>query len=183
LSFTTFGEIQPTLRACCEEQFLVILEYESCFGRLFWMLTNCLAKRAFPGYWKLILFMTILLMMFVTKTMSFTEFFCIYLLVVVIREFDLNTLQFITENGFNIAEGKTDVSWKSRDLLLIGVDLKDGKSVTTSGYPRTIREWVRGTPIAHSIESFQGNEDDVAVQGYMVSSVCLFACSCVRLFM
>ena len=54
---------------------------------------------------------------------------------VVTREFDLRKLQFVPESGqgFVLPEGKNRVSYKSRDTLIIGVDLKDGESMTSSG--------------------------------------------------
>lgn len=56
-----------------------------------------------------------------------------------IREFDLVTKSFVTDNAFFIPEAKSRVSWKDEDTLLIGTDFKDGKSMTDSGYPRTVR--------------------------------------------
>lgn len=85
----------------------------------------------------------------------------------VLREFDLNTLEFITNNGFIVPEAKTKVSWKSNDTLLIGTDLKDGKSLTDSGYPRVVREWKRGTPLEESVILFEGEVTDVSVSGSM----------------
>lgn len=39
---------------------------------------------------------------------------------VVLREFDLDAKAFVTENGFVVPESKSRVSWKSKDVLLIG---------------------------------------------------------------
>lgn len=89
----------------------------------------------------------------------------------VIREFDLESLQFVTPEGdgkgFVLPEGKSVTSWKSLDLLLIGTDLKDGKSVTDSGYPRVVLEWKRGTPVEESVQVYEGEKTDVSVSGYM----------------
>lgn len=82
----------------------------------------------------------------------------------VVREFDLNTLEFIVDGGFIVEEAKTFVAWKSFDVLLIGTDImKDGNSLTDSGYPRTIREWQRGTLIKDSTIIFEGEKSDVLV--------------------
>jgi prolyl oligopeptidase len=89
----------------------------------------------------------------------------------VVREFDLQKLDFVpaSENPFYVPEAKSRVSWKSRDVLLIGTDLKDGESLTESGYPRVVREWVRGTPLESSHKVYEGEKSDVSVGGYVVS--------------
>ena len=71
------------------------------------------------------------------------------------------------EGGFVVEEAKTRVSWLTPDALLIGTDFKDGQSLTDSGYPRTIREWKRGTPLADSPEVFAGEKSDVSVSGFV----------------
>jgi len=90
---------------------------------------------------------------------------------VVVREFDLQTKSFVTENGFILPESKSNVDWKSIDVILVGTDLKDGLSTTDSGYPRVVREWTRGTPLTDSIVKYEGEKSDVSVSGYMVSIV------------
>jgi len=39
---------------------------------------------------------------------------------VVLREFDLNTKTFVTEEPFLVPESKSRVSWKTRDILFVG---------------------------------------------------------------
>lgn len=90
---------------------------------------------------------------------------------IVSREFDLVSLSFV-EGGFYLPEAKNRVAWKSEDVLLIGTDLKDGTSLTDSGYPRVVREWKRGTPLEESTIVFEGDATDVACSGYVVS-VCM----------
>ncbi len=80
---------------------------------------------------------------------------------VVIREFDLATRTFV-EGGFVIDEAKTDAVWIDRDRLLVATDFGEG-SLTESGYPRVVREWVRGTPLADAPVVFEGEAEDVAV--------------------
>lgn len=48
-----------------------------------------------------------------------------------------------------------------------GTDLKDGQSMTDSGYPRVMREWQRGTPLADSRVVHEGETSDVAVYMYI----------------
>lgn len=85
----------------------------------------------------------------------------------VVREFDLTTLKFVPpeEGGFVLPEAKSSVSWQGRDVLLVGTDFGEG-SLTDSGYPRTVREWRRGTPLASAAETYAGEATDVSVNGY-----------------
>lgn len=64
----------------------------------------------------------------------------------VVREFDLETAGFV-DGGFTLPEAKSQVSWVDEDTLLVGTDFGEG-SLTTSGYPRQVRMWSRGTPLA-----------------------------------
>jgi prolyl oligopeptidase len=82
----------------------------------------------------------------------------------VIREFNLTTKSFVT-NGFSIPEAKTYAGFKSRDVLYVGTDFGPG-SLTDSGYPRVVKEWKRGTPLADATVVFEGEAADVAVHGY-----------------
>jgi prolyl oligopeptidase len=83
-----------------------------------------------------------------------------------IREFDLLTNEFVTENPFCLPEAKSSASYKSRDVLLVGTDTGPD-SLTDSGYPRQIREWVRGTDFKDAKVIFEGDKEDVSV------SVCI----------
>ena len=79
-----------------------------------------------------------------------------------VREFDLKAKAFIPESdgGFVVGEAKTQMVYKDRDTLLIGTDLGEG-SLTDSGYPRTVREWKRGTKLADAPLVFEGKKTDV----------------------
>jgi prolyl oligopeptidase len=85
----------------------------------------------------------------------------------VVREFDLQTLKFVpaAEGGFELAEAKSNVDWQSRDVLLVGTDFGPG-SLTDSGYPRTVHEWRRGTPLSASAQVYEGEATDVSVRSY-----------------
>lgn len=85
---------------------------------------------------------------------------------IVLREFDLLTSEFVTENAFTLPEAKTRASYKSRDVLLVGSDFGPD-SLTDSGYPRTIREWVRGTDVNDAPVVFEGKKSDIAVSAYI----------------
>jgi prolyl oligopeptidase len=85
-----------------------------------------------------------------------------------IKEFDLIKQDFVTkdEGGFMLPEAKTSASYKSRDVLYVGSDFGEG-SLTDSGYPRVIKEWVRGTNIEDAPVIFEGEKADVSVSAYM----------------
>ena len=76
---------------------------------------------------------------------------------VVVREFDLLTSEFVSSNPFSLPEAKTRASYKSRDVLLVGSDFGPD-SLTGAGFPRTIREWIRGTPIEDAPVVFEGEK-------------------------
>lgn len=78
----------------------------------------------------------------------------------VVREFDIPGLGFVTD-GFTLPEAKSDVTWLDADTLLVGTDFGPG-SLTASGYPRVIRRWRRGTPLAAAETVFEAEPGDVA---------------------
>ena len=80
----------------------------------------------------------------------------------VVREFDLVAKRFVpaSEGGFTVPEAKTSVTWADGDGLCIGTDFGPG-SLTTSGYPRVVKRWQRGTPLADAKTAFEGRVDDV----------------------
>jgi prolyl oligopeptidase len=83
---------------------------------------------------------------------------------VVVREFDLTKKEFV-KDGFNLPEAKSDVDWRDRDTLFVGTDFGPG-SMTSSGYPRIVKEWKRGTAISSAKTLLEGKDSDVSVVGY-----------------
>ncbi|MDT8998124.1 prolyl oligopeptidase family serine peptidase [Paucibacter sp. APW11] len=79
----------------------------------------------------------------------------------VVREFDTVAKQFVT-GGFEIPEAKTEVEWLDADTLFVASDFGPG-TLTDSGYPRTIKRWKRGTPLASAPTVFEGDSKDVSV--------------------
>ncbi len=77
------------------------------------------------------------------------------------REFDAVTKSFVA-GGFELPEAKSQVTWKDADTLWVGTDFGPG-SLTTSGYPRLVKEWRRGTPLTEARTAFEGEAEDVAV--------------------
>ncbi len=66
----------------------------------------------------------------------------------VVREFDLSTRTFI-KDGFSLPLSKNRWTWVDADTLLVGTAAA-GDPVTDSGYPRAIKLWKRGTPLAQA---------------------------------
>jgi prolyl oligopeptidase len=79
----------------------------------------------------------------------------------VVREFDVGRRAFVAD-GFVLPEAKSDVEWIDVDTLYVATDFGPG-SLTDSGYPRIIRRWKRGTPLADASTVFEGEHADVAV--------------------
>ena len=82
----------------------------------------------------------------------------------VVREFDLEARAFVApaDGGFALPEAKSQVEWVDADTLFVGTDTGPG-SMTDSGYPRTVRRWRRGTPLADAPVVFEGEAGDVSV--------------------
>jgi len=87
----------------------------------------------------------------------------------VVREFNIKKREFV-ENGFNLAEAKSSVSWKDKDSLYVGTDFGDG-SLTDSGYPRISKLWKRGTKIDFAETIFEGKKQSVAAGVYRSFSI------------
>jgi len=79
----------------------------------------------------------------------------------VIREFDTASKRFV-DGGFTLPEAKSEVSWIEADTLYVGTDFGPG-TLTTSGYPRVIKRWQRGTPLTAAATVFEGEAGDVSV--------------------
>jgi prolyl oligopeptidase len=79
----------------------------------------------------------------------------------VIREFDTVAKRFV-DNGFALPEAKSAVEWVDANTLLVGTDFGPG-SMTDSGYPRVLKRWKRGTPLAEAKTLFEGRAEDTWV--------------------
>ena len=82
----------------------------------------------------------------------------------VVREFDVGQRGFVAD-GFTVPEAKTDVGWIDADRIYVGTDFGPG-SLTTSGYPRLVKEWRRGTPLSEAAVVYEGKPDDVGVHAF-----------------
>ncbi|WP_293413613.1 prolyl oligopeptidase family serine peptidase [Piscinibacter sp.] len=79
----------------------------------------------------------------------------------VVREFDSVAKSFVA-GGFALPEAKSDVAWVDADTLYVGTDFGPG-SMTDSGYPRILKRWKRGTPLAEAKTVFEGRRENIWV--------------------
>lgn len=79
----------------------------------------------------------------------------------VVREFDLVSKEFVA-NGFVTPESKSNLGWIDQDHVYVGMAL-DSTTMTTSGYPRVVRMWKRGTPLSEAELVYEGDAADVSV--------------------
>ena len=79
------------------------------------------------------------------------------------REFDLVAKRFV-EGGFAREEAKGALDWTTNapDEVFAYTDFGPG-SMTTSGYPRTVRRWRRGTPLEDAEILYEGLESDMYI--------------------
>lgn len=80
------------------------------------------------------------------------------------RELDLTTLSWVA-GGFERPEAKGAMAWVDADHVFVATDFGEG-SMTASGYPRTVRLWTRGTPMADARPIFEGRHEDLGVGAY-----------------
>ena len=80
---------------------------------------------------------------------------------VVVREYDAVERCFVA-NGFSLAPAKSSVAWIDRDTIYVCTDFGPG-TLTESGYPRVVKTWRRGTPLAEATTTFEGEKTDVRV--------------------
>jgi len=81
----------------------------------------------------------------------------------VVREFDPDAKAFV-KNGFELAEAKSQITWLDEERVVFGTDFGAG-SMTSSGYPRIVKVWKRGEPMASARTVYEGKESDVASAG------------------
>jgi prolyl oligopeptidase len=78
-----------------------------------------------------------------------------------VREYDLVEKRFIP-GGFSLPEGKQNVAWLDANTILVARDFGEG-TMSTSGYPITVRRLSRGQPPTAAREVFRGSPQDVRV--------------------
>jgi prolyl oligopeptidase len=82
----------------------------------------------------------------------------------VVREFDLEARAFVP-GGFALPEAKSHAAWLDADTLYVGTDFGAG-SLTSSGYPRVMKRWRRGTPLEKAGPVYEGLVSDVSVSAW-----------------
>ncbi len=82
----------------------------------------------------------------------------------VAREYDLDARRFVApaDGGFALPEAKGSLAWIDDDHVFVQTDFGPG-STTDSGYPRVVKRWTRGAPLASATDVFAGARADVSV--------------------
>ena len=84
----------------------------------------------------------------------------------VTREFDLSTKTWV-KDGFFRDEAKGALSWIDHDTVYVYTDFgpaaNGASSMTSSGYPRIVKEWKRGTPIEQATMVYEGKPTDMYI--------------------
>jgi prolyl oligopeptidase len=87
----------------------------------------------------------------------------------VTREFDLASKAWV-KDGFYRPEAKGGLGWIDQDRVYVytdfGPDAKGMSSMTPSGYPRIVKEWRRGTPLAAAKTVYEGHADDMYIAAF-----------------
>jgi prolyl oligopeptidase len=84
---------------------------------------------------------------------------------VVIREFDLADKRFVVD-GFFLPEAKGSAAWLDEKALLVSTALGGEPFQTTSGYPRTVRRWHRGTRFEAAPVVFECERTEMSASGW-----------------
>ncbi|WP_231691167.1 prolyl oligopeptidase family serine peptidase [Aureliella helgolandensis] len=79
----------------------------------------------------------------------------------VTREFDLSKKSFVSD-GFSRPEAKGGMDWIDRDTVFVFTDFGSG-SMTSSGYPRIVKRWERGTPLDAASVVYEGTDADMYI--------------------
>ncbi len=79
----------------------------------------------------------------------------------VTREFDLGRKAFV-EDGFYRPEAKGGLGWIDENTVYVYTDFGEG-SLTGSGYPRIVKQWTRGTPLASATTVYEGGPGDMYI--------------------
>jgi prolyl oligopeptidase len=80
------------------------------------------------------------------------------------REFDVVEKAFVA-GGFTLPEAKSRVAWIDADTVYVGTDFGPG-SLTDSGYPRVVKRWRRGTPLASAELVYEARQADLSASAW-----------------
>lgn len=87
-----------------------------------------------------------------------------------IREFDLDTLQWVEDQSFFVPESKSNVDYLSEDCLLFG-DAYHEDSKTSVGYVKTIKKLHRGQQLDEAKTLISATDDDMVVSLMKIKAV------------
>lgn len=79
---------------------------------------------------------------------------------VVVREYDPRARQFIAD-GFSVSLAKTTAQYLDENDILIATDFGPG-TITPSSYPRIVKLWRRGKPLAAAKTIFEARSSDMS---------------------
>jgi prolyl oligopeptidase len=82
-----------------------------------------------------------------------------------IREYDPRTRSFIA-GGFEVPVAKGGAMYLNPDTVLVATNFGRG-TMTPSSYPRIVKLWRRGEPLASAKTLFEGRPDDMSVTPYV----------------
>jgi len=85
---------------------------------------------------------------------------------VVVREFDVTTKSFI-KYGFSLPEEKGGASYLDENTLVVSTNFGEN-TMTSSGYPRQVKLWTRGTALKDAKLIHEGAADDVSSGGSVI---------------
>jgi prolyl oligopeptidase len=85
-----------------------------------------------------------------------------------LREFDTMKKEFVA-GGFFVPTAKSRVTWRDADTLYLATDFGPG-TLTNSGYPRIVKQWKRGTPIAEAETLYEAPVNSVWVVAQRLGS-------------
>jgi len=88
------------------------------------------------------------------------------------REIDLVAKRIVppAEGGFHRDEAKGGLAWVDDDTVYVFTDFGEGPdgepTTTTSGYPRVVKQWRRGTPLEAAETVYAGERDDLYISAH-----------------
>ncbi len=85
---------------------------------------------------------------------------------VAIREYDVDKKEFV-KDGFFIGEAKGGAGYLDENTLILATDFGEG-TMTTSGYPRQVKLWKRGTMLKDARLLYEGEISDVGCWGGVI---------------
>ena len=86
----------------------------------------------------------------------------------VTREFNSANKTFV-DHGFYLPVAKGSLDWIDSDTVFVSTDFGPG-SMTDSGYPRIVKRWKRGTPLAEATLVYEGEVTSVSASAVRLRS-------------